>query len=330
MNTADLNHLVESLVEIALTDDSKLRPGADDLILRKRKALARLQDSDSFRRLLEQAEFAERLRSLMDALREKWRDFSSQGIQRIASLDPESFMRHYLLPSVPVVLEAAASEWPAINKWCPQWFQETFGNQDVEISDHRRSDMNYEARFGAHRRTVPFGEFLERVKSDRTNDCYLVAQNKLLEKPAFERLLDDIGDLPGILDRSRKDAESVQLWLGPAGSSTPIHHDLTDGLIVQVDGRKRVILLSPYETEELQRAYRNIGRAGPGIEPIGSTTTRTIGWSGEVVLGPGDILFVPLGWWHCVENLTPCISLSMQNLVSAGYRWDHPDFRGYF
>jgi ribosomal protein L16 Arg81 hydroxylase len=101
-------------------------------------------------------------------------------------------------------------------------------------------------------------------------------------------------------------------------------------MIVQVYGRKRVILLSPYETGELQRAYRNIGRTGLSIETVECTKSRTAGWSGEVILDPGDALYVPLAWWHCVENLTPCISLSMQNLSSADYRWDHPNFRESF
>ena len=36
----------------------------------------------------------------------------------------------------------------------------------------------------------------------------------------------------------------------------------------------------------------------------------------ECVVGPGDVLFVPRGWWHCVLNLTESVAVT-QNFVSA-------------
>jgi ribosomal protein L16 Arg81 hydroxylase len=36
----------------------------------------------------------------------------------------------------------------------------------------------------------------------------------------------------------------------------------------------------------------------------------------ECVTEPGEVLFVPRGWWHAALNLEPCIALT-QNFVSA-------------
>jgi ribosomal protein L16 Arg81 hydroxylase len=33
----------------------------------------------------------------------------------------------------------------------------------------------------------------------------------------------------------------------------------------------------------------------------------------EVEVGPGDLLFIPIGWWHSVVSLTKNISLSFTN-----------------
>jgi ribosomal protein L16 Arg81 hydroxylase len=33
----------------------------------------------------------------------------------------------------------------------------------------------------------------------------------------------------------------------------------------------------------------------------------------EVVIGPGEALFIPIGWWHCVESLDMSMSISFTN-----------------
>jgi ribosomal protein L16 Arg81 hydroxylase len=30
----------------------------------------------------------------------------------------------------------------------------------------------------------------------------------------------------------------------------------------------------------------------------------------DTVLGPGDVLFIPRGWWHYVRSLTPSFSVN--------------------
>ena len=41
------------------------------------------------------------------------------------------------------------------------------------------------------------------------------------------------------------------LWLGPAGTITHLHHDLTNNLMIQVVGRKVVKLISPLDTPKV-------------------------------------------------------------------------------
>jgi mannose-6-phosphate isomerase-like protein (cupin superfamily) len=47
-----------------------------------------------------------------------------------------------------------------------------------------------------------------------------------------------------------------------------------------------------------------------------------------VNVGPGQALFIPVGWWHCVEALETSISMSFTNFVWPNtYTWHHPDLR---
>ena len=48
----------------------------------------------------------------------------------------------------------------------------------------------------------------------------------------------------------------------------------------------------------------------------------------EVVVNPGEVLFVPVGWWHYVRSLDASISVSTTNFAFPNdYHWRHPDLR---
>ena len=44
----------------------------------------------------------------------------------------------------------------------------------------------------------------------------------------------------------------------------------------------------------------------------------------EVILGPGDLLFLPVGWWHHVTSLDVTVTLTFTN-----FRWNN-DFTPYY
>lgn len=48
----------------------------------------------------------------------------------------------------------------------------------------------------------------------------------------------------------------------------------------------------------------------------------------EVVLGPGEVLFIPVGWRHHVRALDVSITVSFTNFVFANhYEWSMPQIR---
>ena len=66
----------------------------------------------------------------------------------------------------------------------------------------------------------------------------MTARNSGPNRETLAELWQDIGSLPDYLAQSNPPA--AFLWLGPAGTMTPLHHDLTNNLMAQVVGRKRV------------------------------------------------------------------------------------------
>ena len=76
----------------------------------------------------------------------------------------------------------------------------------VTVTETNRADPNYEQNKLNHRRTVRLSDFVETVLAGGpSNDYYLTANNEILRQPGFAPLLDDIGALPEICNRVKRE-----------------------------------------------------------------------------------------------------------------------------
>jgi hypothetical protein len=145
----------------------------------------------------------------------------------------------------------------------------------------------------------------------------------LLRRPEFAPLLDDIGSLPPLCDRSQlKDRSSF--WFGPAGTVTPLHHDTLMLFHTQVVGRKRWRFVSPLEWSRVYNRRNvfsdvDLERPDPARFPTFAEATVL-----EVVVEPGETMYLPLGWWHQVASLDVSLSFSYSCLVGLN-QFHYPD-----
>lgn len=112
------------------------------------------------------------------------------------------------------------------------------------------------------------------------------------------------------------------VWIGPAGTYTPLHRDPYENMFAQVVGRKRVHLFAPELAE-----YLHIKKSGPQQNTSTIATEQELlnpGKDKEIVkqaldsekafvteLGPGDVLYIPHGWYHCVQSLSTSASVNL-------------------
>jgi histone arginine demethylase JMJD6 len=241
----------------------------------------------------------------------------SLGIARRSSLSFEDFRDDYMRPGVPVIITDATRQWPAVGKWSTAWLKESFGDRMVRID-------------GKDYRMDGFIEWVERSTSE---DPAPYLRNYVIREH-FPELMDDIQPplpyfasnwlarkylLPNVHRHLNRAAE-LELYVGGTGQSFPVLH--YDGLgshafLMQLHGVKRYIVYPPEQTRFLYPTpgRRNISQVRdlhhPDLEtfPLFAQAEPTI-----FELHPGETLFVPSGWWHTAEILTPSITVSINTV----------------
>jgi hypothetical protein len=205
--------------------------------------------------------------------------------------------------------------WKAMSLWTPEYLKERYGNVEVEIEGDRESDPIFYMQQERHKRKILLGDYVDMVLSGgETNDYYMVANNYNFDREQLKGILNDITVYPKYLDKSNS-SRKVVFWFGPAGTVTPLHHDNLNILLTQVYGRKQVKLIS---SKELHLVYNNksafseVDCANPDYKKFPLFKDVTII---EVILEPGEALFLPVGWWHYVKALEISISVSFRNFI---------------
>ena len=106
------------------------------------------------------------------------------------------------------------------------------------------------------------------------------------------------------------------IWIGPAGTVTSLHHDLTNNLIAQIVGRKRVKLAPAAEVGKLyndQHVFSEISDLeATDLDLVRHPRLAELRLY-DVLLEPGEILFMPVGWWHQVKSLDFSVTITSTN-----------------
>lgn len=234
-------------------------------------------------------------------------------IDKIKAPDFAYFIQHYYSQHRPVVLTHGIDHWPALQQWDPQYLLEKAGDVMVEVQEGRDKNRLFERHSAQHRTAMLLKDFIYQILStSHSNNIYMTANNAAKNSNVLARLFADIADFAeGYTELGQMQTRSF-LWFGPKGTFTPLHHDLTNNMLVQIYGRKKVTLIPALQVPYLyndkgvySEVYNPLDSAEQAKYPLLARITPL-----EYVLEPGDALFIPIGWWHCVESLDVSISVS--------------------
>jgi LPS sulfotransferase NodH len=250
--------------------------------------------------------------SVLSALGELARlDSGLAAIERRAAVSRDEFRDRYYAANRPVILTGLLAGWPAVTRWTPEHLKDVAGDERAEVMIRRGAGPDDERNGDVHRRELRFADYVDLVHSGRvTDDYYLVANNGFFERPWTRPLLADCPVFPAYLRPSDGGAQCF-FWYGPAGTLTPLHRDTSNILIAQVAGRKRYRLIPAAQWRCVYNreggVFSDVDAAQPDLDRHPEFRDATVL---DFVLEPGEVLFMPVGWWHHVLALEVSISVS--------------------
>ena len=243
------------------------------------------------------------------------------GIERVRGLSSEEFLERFYAPGRPVVIEGELDAWPALDRWTPAYLADKVGKAEIEVQTGRDANAQFELEKDRHKSRLPFDAFIEAITAHAGNDAYLTAYNSDGNRAALAPLDADVRPLTKFL----KGAPGM-IWVGPIATFTPLHFDLTNNLLAQVTGSKRLILLPPSETQYLANE-RHVFSAVHDImddEAVARHPEAAKATTYEVELGPGELIYIPIGWWHQVTALDFSVTFTFTDFL-----WRNDYYEGF-
>jgi hypothetical protein len=203
--------------------------------------------------------------------------------------------------SLPVLLDGLADDWPARSNWSIARLRERFADRSISVITTRDGRLCADVETGVAFRAMRFGDYLDALERGERPDAYLIepGSNWLPELSDDVRVPEYCRTAPW---------RNTRFWLSAANTSSPLHRDVAENLFFQVAGRKRFFLYPPSATPWLHSNpfrsalpnYTSFDPEAPDYErfPRAREVTPI-----EVILHPGDALYLPSRWWHQVRSL---------------------------
>ncbi len=237
----------------------------------------------------------------------------ANAIPSIDKIEPAHFFEAFYATNRPVHLTGLVADWSALKNWSFDYLETLLGDAPVGVQWNREADADYEAQCADHKAVMPARQVIDRIRAGASNDFYVTANNNDVNWETLAPLWRDVGIIPGLLEKQL--LRDGYVWMGPKGTITPWHHDLSNNLLMQFVGRKRVRLIAAHDTFRMRNTRHCFTDwtaddlppgPGDGIRPPVL----------ETIIGPGEAVFIPVGWWHHVEALDATIGMSFLNFAA--------------
>lgn len=245
-------------------------------------------------------------------------------VPRRTCLTEGSFIEEHVVSNEPVIVTDAMTSWKAPNIWGPRYLAEKFGHMDVQIYDTlftlvnvERLDAYLARNFGKADNSVSTeyvrayvrfkdvnfawaDDIFRELEADWGHPYFLPRNGFVLPRSPDEQPISPVFDI----------FPYKGIFISGRGARTRLHRDPygTEAMLCQFYGEKELLLFDPSHENVLVNNGECVDPAAidhtkfPSFEKLSPTY--------KDVLRPGEILFIPGGWFHDVLTLSDSISIT--------------------
>ena len=237
--------------------------------------------------------------AMRDAIRQAARQLPPfTAVPRLARLDAAGF-RARAAAGMPFLVTGIVKRWPLADL-TPQALREQFGHLPVRarIGDYVNTAFAPDRAM----QDMLLRDYLDLTPPDAASGLPPYVGNLSL------RELNRLCHWPTWFDKMGP----PRFWIGPARTVTPLHCDYDDNIFAQLWGTKRIFLAPPHHDDFLYTREANPLLFGSPFDPEAPDyeafpLARQAALV-EIVVEPGDMLYVPAGWYHQVRALSFSLS----------------------
>lgn len=237
--------------------------------------------------------------------------FDFKSIDRIYSIDKQSFISDYYKPQKPVVVKNITKDWPAISKWNLDYIKEIAGDKIVPL--YNNEPVKAEDGFNEPKAEMSLADYVDLLKSEPT-DLRIFLYNLIKEVPQLQQdyKYPDLG---------LKIMKALpMLFFGGAGSNVFMHYDIDLANIFHFhfNGEKECILVPPSETKFMYKiphsviCREDIDFDDPDFEKFPALENLK---PYKTTLSHGEMLYMPESYWHYLKYITPGFSMSLRSIA---------------
>jgi ribosomal protein L16 Arg81 hydroxylase len=241
---------------------------------------------------------------------------SVNEIDAVDRIAPDAFKREYMDTNTPLLMRQESANWPAMKKWSFDYFA------NLSLPKRVYLEMNNVLQGTGQYEVMEYGDYVRRIANEDASEAHRPGYLSVFKIfRSFPQLKDDVDF--SILSR-HKVKNTVAGWIGPAGTVTGYHVDWGDNILAQICGRKEVRLVAPEESKYMYPSKRfdqgttssemDVDNFDPQRFPLFEKVKEY-----RVVIHPGEMLFIPRGWWHYVRSLDKSISVSSIGYDTKGF-----------
>ena len=245
-------------------------------------------------------------------------------IPRRTGITEKSFLEDHVKPNQPVIVTDAQADWRAQREWGPRYLAEKFGDMEVQVYDNlftlldvERLDAYLARNFGKPENTVSteyvrgYARFKDvdfawsdnlfsGLAPDWGHPYFFPRDSFVLPRAPKGHVISPVSDI----------FPYKGIFISGRGAGTRLHRDPfgTEAMLCQFYGEKQLLLFDPRHADKVMSNGKCADSGA--IDHLKSRSVNGVAPTFEDVLRPGEILFIPGGWFHDVVSSSDSISIT--------------------